>query len=175
MPTETGNAYERQMAEKRGFVEHSRSHVWSQATCRGITHDLNARWLGGYGGNAGLFSTATELLTLLNQCDPITTGLLRGHEDLCGLFWKNLSPWSPAHRTFGFKRNSSLSAGAGRVFSRRAVGHHGFTGCTAWMEPQGGLRMIILSNRIHPRVDTSVNFNRIRRRLLRLMKEDLDG
>lgn len=174
MPTEEGSQYERRMAEKRGFIEHCRQHAWDR-TGPGITHDLNARWLGGYGGNAGLFTTTADLLTLLNQCDPQTTRLFQGHEKTCEWFWKNLTPWSPAHRTFGFKRNSSLSSAAGRVFSRRAVGHHGFTGCTAWMEPHAGLRMIILTNRIHPQVDEKINFNRIRRRLMRLMKDETEG
>ena len=107
--------------------------------------------------------------------DPLTTSLLGDRPDLCAWFWKNLTPWSPAHRTFGFKRNSSLSSAAGRVLSRKAIGHHGFTGCTAWMEPQAGLRLIVLSNRIHPRVDESVNFNRIRRRLFRLMRRTVSS
>ncbi len=173
MPTETGSGFEQKLAKKQGFP--LQTYDWPSETAHGLTHDLNARFLGGFGGNAGLFSTAVELLRLLNQCDPLTTSLLGDRPDLCAWFWKNLTPWSPAHRTFGFKRNSSLSAAAGRVLSRKAIGHHGFTGCTAWMEPQAGLRLIVLSNRIHPRVDESVNFNRIRRRLFRLMRRTVSS
>jgi len=173
MPTEAGNVYELQLAIQRGFTDRFGSFNWYEPISPGVTHDLNARHQGGFGGNAGLFSTASELLVLMNQCDPDTTQLFKGREELCRWFWKNLTPWSPAHRTFGFKRNSSFSAAAGSALSRKAIGHHGFTGCSAWMEPKGGLRLIVLSNRIHPRVDESVNFNRIRRRLFRLMVKEI--
>jgi len=169
MPTEAGNVYELQLSIRRGYTRHFGNFNWYEPISPGMTHDRNARWMGGYGGNAGLFSSAGDLLVLLNQCDPETTYLLANHRDLCGLFWKNFTPWSPAHRTFGFKRNSSLSAAAGRSMRRKAVGHHGFTGTSAWMEPEGGVRLIVLTNRIHPRVDENLNFNRIRRRLFRLM------
>ncbi len=173
MPTEAGSVYELQMAIKKGFSARFGSFNWYAPISLGVTHDLNARHQGGYGGNAGLFSTAPELLKLLNQCDYATTTLLNGREELCNWFWRNLTPWSAAHRTFGFKRNSSLTAAAGRALSRKAIGHHGFTGCSAWMEPRGGLRLILLTNRIHPRVDDALNFNRIRRRLFRLMVKEI--
>ena len=173
MPTEAGNVAELKMAVKRGYCERFPSFNWYDPISPGVTHDLNARSQGGFGGNAGLFSTTTELLQLMNQCDPDTTFLLREQKDLCRWFWKNLTPWSPAHRTFGFKRNSSFSSAAGRALGRKAIGHHGFTGCSAWMESGGGLRLIVLSNRIHPRVDENLNFNRIRRRLFRLMARQI--
>lgn len=172
MPTEAGNVYELQLSIRRGFSDRFAGFNWYEPISPGLTHDRNARWMGGFGGNAGLFSSARELLILMNQCDPLTTRLLRGHRDLCALFWKNYTPWSPAHRTFGFKRNSSLSAAAGGSLNRKAVGHHGFTGTSAWMEPKAGIRLIVLTNRIHPRVDENLNFNRIRRRLFRWMVKE---
>jgi CubicO group peptidase (beta-lactamase class C family) len=42
---------------------------------------------------------------------------------------------------------------AGSLFSPRAFGHTGFTGTSLWMDPDRGLFLILLTNRVHPNRD----------------------
>ena len=41
--------------------------------------------------------------------------------------------------------------------SRRTVGHLGFTGVSLWMDLERGVRIVLLTNRIHPsRANTAI-------------------
>ena len=42
---------------------------------------------------------------------------------------------------------------AGSALDRGAVGHLGFTGSSLWIEPERGFWIVLLTNRVHPRVD----------------------
>jgi CubicO group peptidase (beta-lactamase class C family) len=48
--------------------------------------------------------------------------------------------------------------------SRGAFGHTGFTGCSVWCDPQRGVVVALMTNRIHPRVGPT-SIQAIRRRL----------
>ena len=168
-PTEVGNGYERALAERQ-HPEAAASFPWRTNVIRGETHDANSHWMGGTAGNAGLFSTLGDLYTLSREFFPDRTTLLR--PETAGLFWKNETPFKAAHRTAGFKMNSSLITSGGRALARDAIGHSGFTGTSIWLEPRTRAVFIILSNRIHPH-HRGHNFNRIRRRLHRLIRSDL--
>jgi CubicO group peptidase (beta-lactamase class C family) len=39
---------------------------------------------------------------------------------------------------------------AGTLMSARAFGHTGFTGTSIWADPESGIFVILLSNRVHP-------------------------
>ncbi|MCK4765852.1 MAG: beta-lactamase family protein [Candidatus Aminicenantes bacterium] len=167
-PTEAGNRYEREMAQK----EHGRlasAFAWRDYLIQGETHDANSYYLGGSAGNAGLFSTAAGLFRLSLEFFP-STGLLLKPESIA-LCWKNFTPFKKSHRSLGFKLNSSFITSGGRALSREAIGHSGFTGASLWLDPRGEYKYILLSNRIHPRVK-AFNFNRARRKLHGLLKRE---
>ena len=170
VPTEMGNAYEKAVAEK-DFPALSAGHQWRTGVLRGEVNDGNSYFLGGSSGNAGLFSNADDIFRLSREFYPEFTTLLKPETAL--MFWKNMTPFKRSSRTFGFKLNSSLVTSGGRGLSRHAIGHSGFTGTSVWLEPGSANVFIILTNRIHPVYDPSVNFNRIRRRLHRLLKKGL--
>jgi len=170
VPTETGNRYEREMA----FRDHpgkAETFPWRTELITGEVNDGNAHFLKGESGNAGLFSTAEDMFELSRQFYPELTSLLK--PATAALFWKNQTPCKRSHRSFGFKLNSSLITSGGWSLSRNAIGHNGFTGTSIWMEPDTSNVYILLTNRIHPRVDSDVNFNRIRRKLHKLIRKDL--
>ncbi|MBC8132579.1 MAG: serine hydrolase, partial [Deltaproteobacteria bacterium] len=51
---------------------------------------------------------------------------------------------------------------AGDQISRDAVGHLGFTGCSLWIDPQRALWIVLLTNRVHPRVVDDPRFRQFR-------------
>jgi len=169
-PTEAGNQFEKEMALKL-FPAQASVFNWREYMICGETHDVNSFYLGGTAGNSGLFATAEELFTLSREFYPEHSSLLK--PEYVRKFWQNFTPGRASHRSLGFKLNSSLITSGGRAISRQAIGHSGFTGTSIWLESLTGYTYIILTNRIHP-VVSSVNFNRIRRRLHRLLANDLN-
>ena len=61
-------------------------------------------------------------------------------------------------RGFGWGKPSA-GAWTGRVFSRSAFGHTGFTGTVIWIDPEKQLFIVLLSNRIHPSRDNHKFFD----------------
>jgi CubicO group peptidase (beta-lactamase class C family) len=173
-PTEEGNQYEKNMAEqwakKKGrgqeYLERVNRFKWRTSLIQGEAHDINSHTLGGTAGNAGLFYTAEDVFRLCLEFFPSTASLLKTGS--LRLFWKNFTPFNKAHRTVGFKRNSSFLTSGGRALSRKAIGHNGFTGTSLWLDPREETTFILLTNRIHPQV-SDINFDKIRRKLHRLL------
>jgi CubicO group peptidase (beta-lactamase class C family) len=115
----------------------------------GKVHDENAWAMGGVSGHAGLFSTARDL-TIFAQM------LLNGGE-YNGI--RIVKPATVARWTAPQSRTSSRALGwdtpskgssAGRFFSSRSFGHTGFTGTSIWIDPERGLFVILLTNRVDP-------------------------
>jgi CubicO group peptidase (beta-lactamase class C family) len=121
---------------------------------RGRVHDENADTMGGVSGNAGIFSTATDLARLAGA----VLGSLEGRK---GAFLKrptaemmirNYTEGRGENRGLGWMIKSPGSA-AGDLMSARSFGHTGFTGTSIWIDPERDLYAVLLSNRIHPRRD----------------------
>jgi CubicO group peptidase (beta-lactamase class C family) len=173
-PTEKGNRYEKNMAEQwaeqKGRGQEYRKRVnrfkWRTSIIQGEANDINSHTLGGTAGNAGLFSTTEDVFRLCLEFFPSTASLLKTGS--LQLFWKNFTPFNKSHRTVGFKRNSSFITSGGRVLSRKAIGHNGFTGTSLWLDPREETTYILLTNRIHPQVK-NINFDKIRRKLHRFL------
>ena len=60
-------------------------------------------------------------------------------------------------RAVGWDVRSRYSANRGETFSRRAVGHGGYTGTALWMDPEEDAFVLFLSNRVHPDGKGAVN------------------
>ena len=120
---------------------------------RGIVDDPSARRMGGVAGNAGLFSTASDLsryarmMLNLGELDgvrifqPETVKLMTtpqqppGVKVLHGLGWDIDSPYSGPR---------------GNLFPLGSYGHTGWTGTSIWIDPSSKTFVIFLSNRNHP-------------------------
>ena len=123
---------------------------WRGKLIKGEVHDENAWVLGGVAGHAGLFGHAQGVLALLIKL------LLAYHgeeekgfltREVVRTFWD----WGQeGDRALGFDRPSGESSSAGRFFSKKALGHLGFTGPSFWLEPEKRLIVVLLTNRVHP-------------------------
>jgi uncharacterized protein YbbC (DUF1343 family)/CubicO group peptidase (beta-lactamase class C family) len=125
---------------------------------QGDVHDPRAWKLGGVAGNAGLFSTASDLArfsrALLNGGELDRARVLSA-KSVQALFARHEVPGGI--RALGWDVQSAYSSNRGDALSRRAVGHGGYTGTSIWIDPAKDLFVIVLSNRVHPDGHGSVN------------------
>lgn len=152
--TELGNAYEEEQAGEEGAA-----FPWRREVIVGEVHDGNAHYaFGGVAGHAGLFGPAGEVARLGQAM--LDGGVLEGRRLLapatvaeavrdhtgpslgsgCGLGWRT--------------RTGTTFMGARA--SPRAFGHTGFTGTSIVVDPDRALVVVLLTNRVHPRVDPAI-------------------
>ncbi|MBW2129950.1 MAG: serine hydrolase [Deltaproteobacteria bacterium] len=125
---------------------------WRRKILRGEVHDENAYALGGYSGHAGLFGTAEEVYVLLD--------MLRGHylgvrkdffePETVRLFFERQETEKGNTWALGWDTPSTEHSSAGGLFSKKSVGHLGFTGTSVWMDLEKDVIVVFLTNRIHP-------------------------
>ena len=120
----------------------------------GQVHDPRARALGGVAGHAGLFSTADDL-TVFAQALLVSGGGLLSRSALAALTAPHDVPGGV--RALGWDVRSAWSTNRGTSLSPRAFGHGGYTGTSLWIDPVKDLFVLLLSNRVHPTGQGSVN------------------
>ncbi|HEX5829772.1 MAG TPA: serine hydrolase [Gemmatimonadaceae bacterium] len=117
---------------------------------RGVVHDTNAWAMGGVSGHAGLFSSARDLSVFAQML--LNGGTYGG--------WRVVRPETLARWLAPQGRGSSRALGwdtpsptssAGLHFSPRSFGHTGFTGTSLWVDPERGLFVVLLANRVSSR------------------------
>jgi CubicO group peptidase (beta-lactamase class C family) len=118
----------------------------------GFVHDENAWAIGGVAGHAGLFSSARDLATFAHTL--LNGGRLGGLQIVRA---ETIARWTArqddsASRALGWDTPAGSSS-AGRHFSARSFGHTGFTGTSIWMDPERGLFVVLLTNRVNPTRD----------------------
>jgi CubicO group peptidase (beta-lactamase class C family) len=137
-----------------------------QCLC-GVVHDENARFLGGVSGNAGVFSTMDDL-ALFMQMLALKGQLPDGSRYLSSaavrLSMQNHTPDMPQGRGLGFYLPRLDNGFTGDLFPAQTIGHTGFTGTSITLEPESGLYIVFLTNRICPSRD-STGIYRVRRLL----------
>ncbi len=120
---------------------------------QGKVHDPLALSLEGYSGNAGLFSTASDLAAFCRLM--LNDGVYQNRtyvkpETL--LPFKTLQSGS---RAYGWGLNNFRSS-AGSKMAETAIGHTGYTGTCAWIDLEKGVFVIFLTNRVFPLDQKSV-------------------
>jgi CubicO group peptidase (beta-lactamase class C family) len=133
----------------------------------GEVHDLNAFAMGGIAGHAGLFGGIRDLLELCFALCAAYHG--RGVHGRAPLVSREVLRefWQPAGISgstwrLGWDGPSATGSLAGSLISRRAVGHLSFTGCSLWIDPEQETSVILLCNRIHPKVADGPRFRAFR-------------
>jgi CubicO group peptidase (beta-lactamase class C family) len=116
----------------------------------GTVHDPNAWALGGVSGHAGLFSTARDLAVFVQML--LNGGTYAGVRIVKPT---TIARWTSAQdvassRALGWDTPSAVSS-AGRYFSPRSFGHTGYTGTSIWVDPERGLFVVLLTNRVNSR------------------------
>jgi CubicO group peptidase (beta-lactamase class C family) len=137
-------------AHWRGRIAPTEQDPWRGRLLAGEVHDENASALGGVAGHAGLFGTAPavgafarHLLQVLDgrigvfAADSVRRFVSRREEipgSSRGLGWDTMLPTSSC----------------GTRMSPFAFGHTGFTGTSLWIDPESGVYVVFLTNRVHP-------------------------
>lgn len=126
-------------------------NYFRQAQIWGTVHDQGAAMLGGVAGHAGLFSTATDLATLMEM--NRLNGDYGGHQyfqsAVVSEFARTQNPTN--RRGLGWDKPDPNGDGpTSDKASLSSFGHTGFTGTCAWVDPDQKLVYIFLSNRVYP-------------------------
>ncbi|MDA1312376.1 MAG: DUF1343 domain-containing protein [Acidobacteria bacterium] len=126
---------------------------------RGVVHDPTSRYMGGVAGHAGLFSTADDLARFAQMMS--NGGRLGAVRVLSPLAVAQMtSPQSPLGKTalrgLGWDLESPYASVRGDLFPAGSYGHTGFTGTSIWIDPATETFVILMTNRVHPKANTSV-------------------
>jgi CubicO group peptidase (beta-lactamase class C family) len=127
---------------------------WRKRVLCGEVHDDNAYAMGGVAGHAGLFASASDV-------DALAARLLtvyRGEGDFLPRevvreFWSKDPTVAGSTWALGWDMPSTHGSSAGTRISRGSVGHLGFTGTSIWIDLERDARIVLLTNRVHPRRD----------------------
>ncbi|UGQ47413.1 serine hydrolase domain-containing protein [Massilia endophytica] len=121
-------------------------------TLQGVVHDPTARFMGGVGGSAGIFTTAGDLARyarmLLNGGELDGVRVMR--PETVRLLTTRQSPDGLPARAMGMDIDSPYARPRGTVFPVGSFGHTGFTGCILWVDPNSKTFYVFLSNRVYP-------------------------
>ena len=123
---------------------------WRQRHLRGEVHDENAYALGGVSAHAGLFSSATDLIRIARMY--LEAGTLDGRRFVSPTTidqFTAVQDSSLSHRALGWETPNGTNS-AGRLMSKRAFGHTGFTGTSLWIDREQGVFILLLTNRVNP-------------------------
>lgn len=193
---EADSTIEKGMTSRAGFS----FDRWRKGYEPGTPNDGNACYaLGGVSGNAGLFGTASDLLTFgqawlralrgeaLGFLSPSLAKLAisnhtSGLNVARGLGWvlftdgvitqEEMSP-APSMTPY-FAPVAQLTPrprSSGELLSARAFGHTGFTGTSLWIDPEKDLVIVLLTNHLH--TSSKLDLNTIRARFHNAVVTDL--
>ncbi len=126
---------------------------WRERLIEGRVHDDNAYVVGGISGQAGLFGTVLDVNALLTEMMSSYYGNSEKYvfdNNLVKFFFK---PQKCTDRVLGFDTPSQSGSSSGNCFSKRTVGHLGFTGTSFWMDLNHRIIVLLLTNRVHPHRD----------------------
>jgi CubicO group peptidase (beta-lactamase class C family) len=119
---------------------------------QGEVHDENASVMGGVAGHAGLFSNVLDPLRLA-ACMLANGVTLSGSRlfsaQTVAQFAERAQQPSGTSRALGWD-TPSVPSSSGNFFSRRSIGHLGFTGTSLWVDLSAGIAVTLLTNRTWP-------------------------
>ena len=121
---------------------------------QGVVHDENARFLEGISANAGVFSDLNDMIRYAQML--AMDGKYPGKNHYLApatlkMAVMNHTPNSRGEfRGLGFNLAHSPRNFLGDLMSYRAYGHTGFTGTSIALDPDTGLWVVLLTNRVCP-------------------------
>jgi len=121
---------------------------------QGYVHDQTAALMNGNAGNAGLFSTATEIAAIYQML--LDGGMYRGNryisEETVRLFTSGYVQHGCTVRGLGFHtpKFGGTSSIVPAAAHKSTFGHQGFTGIVVWCDPVAKLTFVFFSNRVYP-------------------------
>lgn len=154
-PLSLKNLYFIDLAADRRVTEFAATErcPWRGILLKGAVHDDNAFVMGGIAGHAGLFGTARDVYGLLATLLAVYQGRQKTSIFRPAIVRAFLDRPPNAERALGFDAPAATGASCGRYFSKKSVGHLGFTGTSFWMDLERSIIIILLTNRVHPSRD----------------------
>ena len=125
---------------------------WRKRVIRGEVSDENAYAVGGYSGHAGLFGTAEDTHTLLDLLRALFLGQREDYlkPETVRMFFTRQDLVKGSTWALGWDTPSPQDSSSGSHFSEITVGHLGYTGTSIWMDLEQDVRVVFLTNRVHP-------------------------
>src|SRR3989338_881548 len=128
---------------------------WRKKVMQGWVHDQNCYAMGGVAGHAGLFSTTSDIhkfILAFVESYKSDKGFLPS--DVVERFLPFRHPLTECNTTWllGWDRPSHTNSQAGSHFSKKSIGHLGYTGCSMWIDLEKDFWIVLLTNRIHPTI-----------------------
>ena len=152
--------------------------VFRMQLLHGDVHDQAAALMGGVSGHAGLFANARDLAVMMQLL--LNEGYANNRQFLSNYTIKKFTsaPFKDNlnRRGIGFDKpevdpSVTLYTPA-KQSSIKSFGHTGFTGTFAWADPENGLIVIFLSNRVYPDANNNkLSKNDIRTKIHELFYE----
>ncbi len=123
--------------------------LWPFTFQRPLVHDQNSALLGGVAGHAGLYSTTSDLISMVTML--MNGGTVNGHNYIKAETLKKFLARKDSLRALGWDvRSPGGHSSAGDYYSNSSYGHLGFTGTSIWIDPEKELAVIFLCNRVYP-------------------------
>jgi CubicO group peptidase (beta-lactamase class C family) len=113
---------------------------------KGEVNDDNAFAVGGEDGHAGLFGTCLDIHLVIDEIFNSLSG--KKNIILKKSFTEKMIKVRKNARALGFDGKSYESPSCGDYFSPKTIGHLGFTGTSFWIDPESGIWIILLTNRV---------------------------
>ncbi|MCB9091817.1 MAG: beta-lactamase family protein [Halobacteriovoraceae bacterium] len=128
IPTSLGNPYEKKLTAKYG----RQYEQWREYRLQGEVNDFNcAQVFGGLAGHCGLFSSVRGLLKLAI--------IIKEHPQ-----YETFTKTTRKENALGFAKAEDVLK---FKFSESTVGHHGFTGCSLFIDKIQQKILVVLTNR----------------------------
>lgn len=138
------------------IIPTERDTFFSLQQIQGRVHDEGAAMLGGLSGHAGLFATTTDLAKLMQLY--LNKGKF-GEEQIIAP--EAIETFITCHycpegnfRGLGFDKPlikyDPLLSSVAKDASPKSFGHSGYTGTFTWADPDSGILLVFMSNRVYP-------------------------
>ncbi len=164
--------------EKQRIVPTERDTFFRMQLLHGRVHDEGAAMMGGVSGNAGLFANANDLAKLMQLY--LNKGYYGGEQLIDSATVAEFTRYTYSdqgnRRGLGFDKPmleyNAEEAYIAEQAGPNSFGHSGYTGTLAWADPDSGLLLVFLSNRVYPtRANRKLYELDIRPRLHRVLYE----
>ena len=124
--------------------------AWREKVLWGEVHDPNAWAMGGVAGHAGVFGTAGDVLRFAEEMLRAD----RGESEIFDAavareFFRRQGIAPGSDWALGWDTPTAGQSTSGKYFSKRSIGHTGFTGTSLWIDLERDMVVVMLSNRVH--------------------------
>jgi len=144
---------------QKAYVPPTRDDTWYRhQVSQGVVDDESAYAMGGISGNAGLFSTLSDIGLLMN------VWLYRKQQNILNSttinFWTTEYNHSQSSRALGWNTNDPSVPDKGwnqtcGKLSTSTFLHLGYTGTQICADPKSGILTVLLTNRVYPSGDNT--------------------